>query len=253
MRFRICNAKQNEFPVLVHSSHFKDTCVTEPLWKLARLTAEEKQNWDNQAGWMYSWRVSHGHFHIASLSAFPQFLVLVPVFFLTSCWMRVLFFASDFVLTRTKKTQIFGVLTKVWWEPKDLKPVQQCPDFCSWISPSVQILHIEVIFRKKKVSCEYLSYSLSGEYVHDYMTLSPFCFLVKLEELLQVESLQKKDKNLLEGINCCHSYSWINYINSAVKLSLRECSCWAIFNLCAIVQLVIGKSVTKLHHSTFLM
>lgn len=30
----------------------------------------------------------------------------------------------------------------------------------------------------------------------------------------------KKGKNLLEGINCCHSYSWINYINSDVKLGL---------------------------------
>lgn len=75
---------------------FKDICVTEPLWKLARLTAEENQNWDNQAEWMYSWRFSHGHFHIACLSAFPRFLALVLVYFLTSCWMRILFFASFF-------------------------------------------------------------------------------------------------------------------------------------------------------------
>lgn len=91
---------------------FKDICVTEPLWKLARLTAEENQNWDNQAEWMYSWRLSHGHFHIACLSAFPRFLALVLVYFVTSCWKRALFFSSDFVLARTKKE--WGFKQSLW-------------------------------------------------------------------------------------------------------------------------------------------
>lgn len=63
--------------------------------------------------------------------------------------MRVLFFASDFVLPRTKKTQICGVLTEVCGVPKDLKLVQKYPAFCTWISPFVQIVGIKVIFRKK--------------------------------------------------------------------------------------------------------
>lgn len=68
------------------------------------------------------------------------------------------------------------VLTQVSGEPKDLESVQQYPFFSTCSNPSVQILHIKVIFRKKKVSCESLSYSFAGEYVHDYMTWSLFIF-----------------------------------------------------------------------------
>lgn len=179
MRFGICSARWNEFSVLDHSSHLKDICVTEPLWKLPRLTAEENQNWDNPAGWMYSWRVSHGHFQIACLSACPRFLALVPVFFFNILLYESLILCLWFHTLKDKKTQICGVLTKVCGEPKDLKAVQY-PSFCTWIIPPVQILHIKVIIRKNKISCDLLSYSISGEYVHDYMALSPFYFLVKL-------------------------------------------------------------------------
>lgn len=59
---KTCNARANEFSGLVHSSHLKSVCFTNPPWKLARVTVEENQNRGNQAWWMYTWRVLHGQF-----------------------------------------------------------------------------------------------------------------------------------------------------------------------------------------------
>lgn len=84
--------------------HRSKTFVSQ-LWKLARLTAEENQNWDHQAGWMYGWRGSRGHFHIASLIAFPWFLALVLVFFLNISLNESLILCLWFCTHEEKKIQ----------------------------------------------------------------------------------------------------------------------------------------------------
>lgn len=175
---KTCNARANEFSVLVHSSYLKSISITKRLWELARVMAEENQNWDNQAWWMYSWRVLHGQFPHCLPVCLPT-ISGTGSYISSNILLHDILSPSGFALPITKKTTMW-VLNQSLWRTKGcgvsakiLRLLYLQQSFCT------NIAH-KVIFRKKKVSCESLIYSFAGEYVHGYMTLSPFYFLVKL-------------------------------------------------------------------------